>query len=409
MAERTSVIAITIAVISLVVAGASFASTTAIPSDIASLRKSVEQSSSKLSSLEGRVQQVGGDLDLLAKATGVPLGKAEDIQKLIAEKELIAAAQKEGVVRMLGSKDPAGVAPWAEAFRNKYGIRLEHQEFQPDDITPKLLAEYGAGRHDWDIVEGNAEVIFVPLKQQGLLVEIKDPILQANLGAFPPKLVDSHYLNFILSPNGIVYNKKAVANELDKVTYEDLATNPIWKGRIGLRDAIASGSAARNLGGIYLMFGEDRQKTVNWLKDVLKQDPIINPDDGFLEVALESEQVDVVITGISLNVIARNIINKGDVYPLDWARNQAIFVSGEAIGILRDSPHPNAAKLFFQWISSKEGMEVVGTGNTVSRPDVSSRQTSMVMAQPDLVIPLPPERLNELRNLAQQIWREAVG
>src|SRR3990170_8098293 len=146
MAERTSVIAITIAVISLVVAGASFASTTAIPSDIASLRKSVEQSSSKLSSLEGRVQQVGGDLDLLAKATGVPLGKAEDIQKLIAEKELIAAAQKEGVVRMLGSKDPAGVAPWAEAFRNKYGIRVEHLEFQPDDITPKLLAEYGAGR-----------------------------------------------------------------------------------------------------------------------------------------------------------------------------------------------------------------------------------------------------------------------
>ena len=42
------------------------------------------------------------------------------------------------------------------------------------------------------------------------------------------------------------------------------------------------------------------------------------------------------------------------------------------VGLLKNAPHPNAAKLFINWIASKEGLEVLSRarGDAVTRNDI---------------------------------------
>ena len=64
---------------------------------------------------------------------------------------------------------------------------------------------------------------------------------------------------------------------------------------------------------------------------------------------------------------------------------------GYAIGILKNAPHPNAAKVFVNWLLSKEGQEVWGQAmhDGTRRVDVDTKwlaQHDVVAAKDDLTV-----------------------
>ena len=57
--------------------------------------------------------------------------------------------------------------------------------------------------------------------------------------------------------------------------------------------------------------------------------------------------------------------------PSDWLKLEPVPVAFDAVGILKDAPHPNAAKLFTEWLFDVEAQQVlVDNGLYSAHPDV---------------------------------------
>jgi len=57
--------------------------------------------------------------------------------------------------------------------------------------------------------------------------------------------------------------------------------------------------------------------------------------------------------------------------PVEWTRPEPNFVSPVGMGIASNSPHPNAARLFVDYVLSKEGQQIIaGTGRTPTRSGI---------------------------------------
>jgi ABC-type Fe3+ transport system substrate-binding protein len=50
---------------------------------------------------------------------------------------------------------------------------------------------------------------------------------------------------------------------------------------------------------------------------------------------------------------------EGKVAPCDWIRLEPVPVAFDAAGILKDAPHPNAARLLIEFLTSEEGQIVL--------------------------------------------------
>jgi len=398
-------IGVTLSVIAIIIASIGFFT---VGSMGPSLGSRLDQMALETKATQEQLRQISANVDSLAKATGVPLGSPEELRKVIAEQELIAAARKEGVLRMLGQDDPPDMEERIRTFEGRYGIDVVYQQMQPDDAVARLIVEYAAGRRDWDSVKLGTDD-FPPLVERNVLGRVEDPFYAKEVSEFPQQFRKPFYIVMAASPYGFVYNVNALSqSDLSGLTWENLVKDPKWRGRLGVRDPIASGSAAISLGGVYLMFNEDRAKFKQWLTDLIGQRPLINPDDGFLELAAEGGQIDAIANGVSLNVIGFNKETKGEEYPLDW--NDAIhkFMFTGSVAIPSDPPHPNAAKLWFRFLISKEGVELEGKTGAVTRGDVDSPMSQRLFTDPNLVIVVPEERLVEIQNIVRSVWSEVV-
>jgi len=398
-------IGVTLSVIAIIIASIGFFT---VGSMGPSLGSRLDQMALETKATQEQLRQISANVDSLAKATGVPLGSPEELRKVIAEQELIAAARKEGVLRMLGQDDPPDMEERIRTFEGRYGIDVVYQQMQPDDAVARLIVEYAAGRRDWDSVKLGTDD-FPPLVERNVLGRVEDPFYAKEVSEFPQQFRKPFYIVMAASPYGFVYNVNALSqSDLSGLTWENLVKDPKWRGRLGVRDPIASGSAAISLGGVYLMFNEDRAKFKQWLTDLIGQRPLINPDDGFLELAAEGGQIDAIANGVSLNVIGFNKETKGEEYPLDW--NDAIhkFMFTGSVAIPSDPPHPNAAKLWFRFLISKEGVELEGKTGAVTRGDVDSPISQRLFTDPNLVIVVPEERLVEIQNIVRSVWSEVV-
>ncbi|MGH8059214.1 MAG: ABC transporter substrate-binding protein [Candidatus Entotheonellia bacterium] len=75
--------------------------------------------------------------------------------------------------------------------------------------------------------------------------------------------------------------------------------------------------------------------------------------------------------------------------PVDWATTlDPITVSLHPIGVSTKAPNPNAAKLFIDFVLSKEGQQtVLAIGRTPARPGIDTKMQAKHLK----LFPIPPE------------------
>lgn len=78
--------------------------------------------------------------------------------------------------------------------------------------------------------------------------------------------------------------------------------------------------------------------------------------------------------------------------PVEWVQTaDPILVNLAPVGIAANAPHPNSAKLFIDYLLSKEGQDILRKRNRISaRPDVTPLVPAMETSKLKLV-PLDPE------------------
>ena len=234
------------------------------------------------------------------------------------------------------------------------------------DPVPRILAERRAGKYIADVVIGGATTPWTlylakaldPLKDAMILPEV---LSESGWWQGKHRWSDAerkYAFPFLGNPlrGGVFYNTQLVRPK-DFQSFWDFV-NPKWKGKIEARDIRAAGPGTVNakiflhtpgLGPEYIkrLFGEmevtlfrDRRQAVDWLAS--GKYPICFFCSS-TDVGKAKEQ------GLPVNEFG------------EMKEGVGVTSSGGSLGFSNRAPHPNAAKVFVNWLLSREGQITVQT------------------------------------------------
>jgi len=266
-----------------------------------------------------------------------------------ADTALIEAAKKEGqVVWYTTLIVNQIIRPLKDAFEKKYpGVQLQYTRADDLVTSAKILAEGKAGRVQADVFDGIANML--PLKEAGMVVPFRAP----NAADYPDDLKDKDgfwtaVIMYVFTP-GI--NTTLVPKEAAPKTYQDLL-DPKYKGKMAWNGSSSAG-AYGFIGNILTSMGQDRGMA--YLRALAKQN-VVNVEGSSRAV------LDQVIAGeYWINLMAFNhhtVISARKGAPSDWLKIEPAPVMLDAVGLLKDAPHPNAARLLLEFLLSEDGQKV---------------------------------------------------
>jgi ABC-type Fe3+ transport system substrate-binding protein len=282
----------------------------------------------------------------------------------------IAAAKREGEVTWYSTQIINQlVRPVAAAFEKKYpGIRVRYIRANATEIAIKILNESHAGNPQSDIFDGTSTV--VPLEREGYVLQwLPEPAKSYPALYRDPEgyWVASHI--FINTPG---YNTALIPKGSEPKTYQDLL-DPKWRGKI-VWDGLPSASGGTGfIGTVLAEMGE--QKGMDYLRAFAKQ-KVVNV------AASAREVLDQVIAGeypLALQIFNHHaVISAKKGAPVDWIKLEPATGTLSTVSIHKNAPHPNAAKLLFDFIISDEGQKVFRDADYLTAdPAVPPREPSL--------------------------------
>ncbi len=264
---------------------------------------------------------------------------------------LVAAGQKEGEVAWYSTLIVNQILrPMVDAFQKKYpGITVHYSRSTNSDVALKITNEARARRVQADVFDGTNSIY---------------PLLEARLvAAYAPKSAVG-YPAELKDPGGLwtamnlffltaAYNTSQVKPADVPQTYADLL-DPKWKGKIAWTNDPTPQGPPGFIHNILATMGE--QQGMAYLKKFAAQEPVFIP-------ASQRVVLDKVIEGdYPLAVMTFNhhsTISAAQGAPVQWIKMQPLSESVNLIGIVKDAPHPNAARLLEEFILSDEGQKVL--------------------------------------------------
>jgi iron(III) transport system substrate-binding protein len=265
-------------------------------------------------------------------------------QELAIPDALLQAARREGKVSMIHAIDADQMQKIFEVFSRRYpGLELEYQDAGEEVRTVRTLAEFKSGRNRLDIV-GSLGGFIVEYEAADALVPLND--LPAYASYAPPYVADDHKWFGESQVNwGIAYNTNRLQPADLPKTWEDL-TNPRWKDRIALADR-------PQLWALQLWKAWGPERTTSLLDAILANGQRRRESVDALSNLLGAGEFDQLIPAEPSTI--QVVREKGA--PVAWFSPEPISVAVSQVALLQRSPHPNAAKLFANWLMSREGQE----------------------------------------------------
>jgi len=275
--------------------------------------------------------------------------------------QLIVAAKKDGKVVVVGPGDPEVRKDLPAKFTAKFGIPVEYIGGSANQIVNRIQAERQAGLYTADVlltaIQTQVHMLYPdkmidPLRPVLILPEALNP---AKWKRGKPWFVDPeerYVLRLIsyVSPLFSINTRGAKAAEFKSV--KDFL-NPKWQGKIVVLDPTNRRAGTSDAAQLYHRFGEEFVK-----KLYVDQKPFISDDARQLADWLARGTYPISI-GAEAQEIERlqkedfpvmSIVDLNDAPP-------SVSGSNGMIALANKAPHPNAARLFVNWIAAKEGAE----------------------------------------------------
>jgi iron(III) transport system substrate-binding protein len=304
-----------------------------------------------------------------------PAGAADPLAALLEK------AKPEKEVQFWGSNPSDEMAPLAEAFGKRFpGMELKFFEIRNEEVVQRAIAEARQGKASFDMgdsqISGVAALIERDLLQgyDDWTTVFKDLNPQAPVLGGRLLVVDN-----MAFP--IAYNTSMLKAADAPKTWEDLL-DPKWKGKL----------LVESRGGAFAYLGVDwgQQKVTEYVDKIKAQEPVYaRGGTAVLEQGIAGAAPVIVGTYVHLVLQAAR---KGA--PVDWVRTASpLGVTSSSAYIIKNSPHPNAAKLFAGWYASDEGRKVhlesgfktplFGGSPHPAAKDVAENKIKLVAETPD--------------------------
>ena len=279
-----------------------------------------------------------------------------------ADTALYERARKEGQVLVYSSFNAVEMVTLKNSFENRYpGIKVEHLRLAGARLMQRVIAEHQAGSDQADSVLLKGETMYV-LGQKGLLAK-HDPLADdKNAIDKMFKHPDNLWTTVYLGVHSIVYNTRRVAAR-DIRRYTDLL-KPQWKDKIGV-------STTKYIVTYALMDLYGKEKGMEFLKKLAAQNPVARAGGTLIIELVGAGEFDL---GFSVNADSVEAVRARGA-PVDWARlEEPSYGDIQATGVLIKARRPNAARLFSNFLVSKEGQQkLADLNNVVVRKDVEPK------------------------------------
>ena len=284
--------------------------------------------------------------------------------------EILAAAKSEGQVTYYTSADLVLANKFKAAFEAKYGIKVNVLRQSSSTIFNRVNQEFDLGTNAADAVETSVMSHFVDMKAKKMLM----PFTPGTASLIrSPKLYDpEHYWHAVkLELTSMNYNTdKLKGNDVPR-TWKDLL-DPKYKGKVVQGHIKSSGDTALIAYNLVKMYGWE------YFEALRKNDVLTLQACTQVELVARGERLIMMCDYSQLfTARAQNIPVIGAVLPQD-----GVFMLAGPEAILAKAPHPNAAKVFVNWLFSPEGQTIYVEGGDAA--SIDSPEVKLPADFPDL-------------------------
>jgi iron(III) transport system substrate-binding protein len=280
-------------------------------------------------------------------------------------KEIVEGAKKEGQLVFYSEIPVPDAQAILSALERKYPfIKTTFYRATGPALVSRIQTEQRAGNHIWDAMNSTG---FEPyaLLEQGYFAKYDSPERKV----FPDghKDTEGFWATMYTTPMIVSYNTSLVSpGELPK-DYFDLL-NPRWKGRLGLDSSDFEWYA--NLRKIW-----GAEKAQKFLEGLRKQEVRLVQGRALLTQLLSGGEVAVLVN----NFLQNSVEAKRKGSPVEMIAMDPVISAAGLVGINRLAPHPNAARLFVDFVLSRDGQElIVKTDRSSVRKDVAGNPLDMI-------------------------------
>lgn len=291
-------------------------------------------------------------------------------------KTVLEAAKKEGSVVVAGSPDPVMRGELIPKFTSRYGLPVEFIAGRSSEIVARVKTERLAGLYSIDVFLSGPDTTANSLYGEKLIDPVKPMLIL-------PEVVEGSKWKkgkpWFVEPEerSVLRAFSSVASLLflntDFVKPEEIRSsgdllNPKWRGKISAEDPMATGAGSNLASRFYVQLGPEFAKKI-----YVDQKPFVSRErrqftDGLARgtypICLNCREDDV-RPFIKEGMKILEVFELTDMPAVINASPWMLTVGGKA-------PHPNAAKVFVNWLLSKEGLEIYsrGYGSATLRTDV---------------------------------------
>jgi len=272
--------------------------------------------------------------------------------------ERVAKAKKEGAVNFYFVWQLQHAQALKQSFNKRYpSIKVNLLRQAGARMLNRLDIEAKTGRHEVDVII-ISDLYWQTLMDKGLIA----PYCSPEAKAFPSQFKDPKCLWSVLNINThvIAYNTELVPKEARPKTLEDLL-HPRWKGGKLVMDTTDDRWFTQTLD----KWGEERGMA--YMKKLAAQKPDFRRGHTLMLQILAAGEypVNVISYGHQVEYM------KAQGAPLGWSADEPVTTTGGATSLAKHAPHPEAAKLFIDFLMSKEAQEVITRFNRIAtRVDV---------------------------------------
>jgi len=277
--------------------------------------------------------------------------------------QIVATAKKEGTVTVIGPQGSETRDALTLAFQKKYpDIRVDLQGMAGNQIGPKLLNELAASRFTTDAVITGTTTALETLVSAKAAAPIKPVLTGPNTRDLSKwrggKLTfsdDAQTYNLIFSSYvkpPFIYNTNLVSPN-DFKSWTDLL-DAKWHGKITLKDPLSAGGGLGNstLWYTHESLGKD------FMRKLLTQKDIVMPRDDRQMLDFAARGKYPIAIGPS-DVLTNEFIARGlplkHLHPETLKEGTYITAGNGSLVIVRNAPHPNALRVYVDYLLSPEG------------------------------------------------------
>jgi iron(III) transport system substrate-binding protein len=288
------------------------------------------------------------------------LAQSSDWKK--AWDETLAAAKKEGKVVVVGSPDPVMRNEVIPKFTKEFGIQVEYLAGSSSQIVGRVKTERDSGIFAVDAYLAGAGTTIRTLYPDKMIDPIKPLLIHPSVtdgtkwksGKAEFIDPDGQYIFMLFSSvNEHIYINAEYVKLEDMAKPQDLL-NPKWKGKIATEDPRAGGSGANTAVHFYTQLGPEFIR-----KLYIDQAPVYSRDRRQLSDWLARGTYPICLTcrADDLAPLVKEGYKIVEVFDMEGILNR-VNSAPFLLTYANKAPHPNAAKIFINWMAGKDALEI---------------------------------------------------